>query len=217
MQVFIDITRYVKQKFWDLLILLLRECLNIRQIYLFYDAQKLKKLRKTLIVQKQQGLLKIRQRRVSQKPRVEQTHRKWNEMLEQTQRKWAEMLDRWVINMDLKQPNQQEMLKVLYLQDMYLQYQQQQVALLQLQRKWREYRYGLELWEIQEYHIKGWVTKVLPEEWCGEIEALRRRWYDQHKGEFWIEIMTSFHLHAMFKAYLQIKVENIWLSKKRQG
>ncbi|WP_407890484.1 hypothetical protein [Scytonema sp. NUACC26] len=69
----------------------------------------------------------------------------------------------------------------------------------------------------QKSHIKGWVTNIIPEDWCGELEVLRYTWFQQDKGEFWIEIMTRFHLLTMFKACLQIKVENKWLFKRKQG
>lgn len=68
----------------------------------------------------------------------------------------------------------------------------------------------------QKSHIKGWVTHILPEDWCGELEALRYEWFKADIPEPWIEIMTSFNLLTMFKADLQIKVENILLPKKKQ-
>ena len=69
----------------------------------------------------------------------------------------------------------------------------------------------------QESHIKGWLSKILLEEWRGELEALRYEWLKEGKPELWIKIMTSFCLLGLLKAYLQIKVENIWLPKKKQS
>jgi hypothetical protein len=69
----------------------------------------------------------------------------------------------------------------------------------------------------QKSHIKGWLPNTLPEEWRGELEALRYCWLEEGKPEVWIVIITGFNLLIMFKAYLQIKVENIWLFKRKQG
>jgi hypothetical protein len=69
----------------------------------------------------------------------------------------------------------------------------------------------------QKSHIKGWLSKILLEEWCGELEALRYSWLNEGKPEVWIKIMTAFHLLGLLKAYLQIKVENKWLPKKKQS
>jgi hypothetical protein len=64
--------------------------------------------------------------------------------------------------------------------------------------------------------IKGWLSKRLSEEWRGELEALRDRWRKEGKSDLWIKILTRFELLKLLKAYLQIKVENIWLPKKRK-
>ncbi len=69
----------------------------------------------------------------------------------------------------------------------------------------------------QKSHIKGWPSKILLEEWRGELEALRYGWLKEDKPELWIKIMTGFCLLVFVKAYLQIKVENIWLPKKKQS
>lgn len=68
----------------------------------------------------------------------------------------------------------------------------------------------------QKSHIKGWLSKILLEEWCGELEALRCGWLLERKPELWIKIMTGFYLLALLKACLQIKLENRWLFKRKQ-
>jgi len=53
-----------------------------------------------------------------------------------------------------------------------------------------------------------WLAKVLPEEWRGELEALRHRWRRQRHPKFLIELRTVLCLLDMLKAFIQIKVEN---------
>jgi hypothetical protein len=68
----------------------------------------------------------------------------------------------------------------------------------------------------RQSHIKGWLAKILPEEWRGELEALRYRWLAKKKRhKVLVNFITGICLLGMLKAYLQIKVENVWLLKKR--
>lgn len=69
----------------------------------------------------------------------------------------------------------------------------------------------------QKSHIKGWPSKILPEGWRRDLQDLRYTWLLEGKPELWIKIMTGFRLLEMLKAYLQIKVENIWLPKKKRS
>jgi len=67
----------------------------------------------------------------------------------------------------------------------------------------------------RQSHIKGWLAKILPEDWRGELEALRRRWLAKKRHKVLVDFMTGICLLGMLKAYLQIKVENVWLLRRR--
>lgn len=69
----------------------------------------------------------------------------------------------------------------------------------------------------QTYLLKDKLSEKLPEEYRADLEALRKRYFEGGIPEPLINIMTGFHLLTMFRAYLQIKIENIWLSKRNQG
>ncbi|MHC5770266.1 MAG: pentapeptide repeat-containing protein [Nostoc sp.] len=62
-----------------------------------------------------------------------------------------------------------------------------------------------------------WLSKILLEEWRGDLIALRYRWLQEGKPDLWIKIMTGFHLLDMLTGYLKIKVENIRLPNKKRS
>ncbi|BAY28167.1 hypothetical protein NIES2100_79960 (plasmid) [Calothrix sp. NIES-2100] len=65
----------------------------------------------------------------------------------------------------------------------------------------------LERWEISKGYMP-WLRKVLPQDWWGELEALRHKWRKQGQSKLWIRVMTHIHLLDMLKGYVQIKIEN---------
>ena len=69
----------------------------------------------------------------------------------------------------------------------------------------------------QKSYITGWTCKILPEEYLGELEALRYRWFKEGKSELWIKIMTGFHFLYILKSELQKKVDDMWLPSKKRS
>ena len=64
-------------------------------------------------------------------------------------------------------------------------------------------------------YIKGWwIANILPEDWRGELEVLRYELLVKKKRNVLINFITVVHLLDMFKAHLQIKLENIWFFNK---
>ncbi|MGF1934515.1 MAG: hypothetical protein RM347_008945 [Nostoc sp. ChiQUE02] len=145
------------------------------------------------------------------------------------QRKYLERLERleqerWHRLMEVKGLGLEERIKRIEQERLDLEQRQLELHLLRLDLEQRQ----LEQWKLaklyrslveikQKSHIKGWLSKILLEEWRGELEALRCGWLEKGKSELWIKIMTGFHLLGLLNAYLQIKVENTWLPKKKQS
>ncbi|BAY96055.1 hypothetical protein NIES3275_81320 (plasmid) [Microchaete diplosiphon NIES-3275] len=66
--------------------------------------------------------------------------------------------------------------------------------------------------------LKGFLASLLPEDWQADLNDWRyQQLVQKKKPKLWVNIMTGFHLLGMFKAYLQIQVENMWPYKRNQG
>lgn len=69
----------------------------------------------------------------------------------------------------------------------------------------------------KDIQTTSWLAHALPEDWCGELEALRYQLLIKQKRSNWfVRFITIKCLLEMLWAYLQIKVENIWLSNKNE-
>jgi hypothetical protein len=73
--------------------------------------------------------------------------------------------------------------------------------------------------EQQENHIlKGFLASLLREEWRADLNDWRyQQLVRKKKSKLLVNMMTGLKLLEMFKAYLQIQVENIWPYKRNQS
>ena len=66
----------------------------------------------------------------------------------------------------------------------------------------------------KSYIKDWWLVNIFPEDWRGELEVLRYELFVKKKRNVLINFITIVHLLDMFKAHLQIKLENIWFFNK---
>ncbi|MCC5623348.1 hypothetical protein [Nostoc sp. CHAB 5715] len=100
----------------------------------------------------------------------------------------------WLNRQDLSEQEQKMLEQVNWLE------QDRHEQLQRLMQKQMELR--------KKSHIKGWATKVLPEDRLAELQELRFQWLEKGQPKVWIECKTFVNKLDLLKGEIQIKIEN---------
>ncbi|MHC5763073.1 hypothetical protein [Nostoc sp.] len=175
----------------------------------FWTTVVNKKLYRVRLKQQLEQLEQLELRQQRQMEQLEQLELRQQRQMEQLEQR--QLRQQWQQHME-----QMEQLRQIHLEREQLELELKQMELERIDRSPNLKAPNSSVEIRQKSHIKGWLSKIILEEWRGELEALRCGWLTEEKPELWIKIMTGFHLLALLKAYIQIKLEDRWLFKRKQ-